>query len=128
MKTEHEYEATRRVGCIEQQIPLKWKKFAGKPMRIMYYGTKVNTFRENPNLQHPNDSYTMWATKELRREMKDKGKYLSDADLKSIISQEWRTDLTRNILNIRLNRHGSKSGPIVHRSPTGALYIDSHEQ
>ncbi|KAG7380841.1 hypothetical protein PHYPSEUDO_006734 [Phytophthora pseudosyringae] len=153
MAKEGEYEMAPRVERIEQQIPVEWKEFAGKPMQMAYYATKVNTFRENPDLQHPSDSFAAWATKELRREMgeyvlavycwassrlgahphretnvkcydpRSEGRHLSDADLNSIACQEWRTDLTRNILETRLNRHGSKDGPVVRRSPSGVLYV-----
>lgn len=58
-----------RVERIEQQIPAEWKEFAGKPMQISYYATKVNTFRENPDLLRPSDSFAAWATQELRREL-----------------------------------------------------------
>ncbi|KAF1783267.1 hypothetical protein GQ600_14055 [Phytophthora cactorum] len=130
MATDDEYEMVPRVERIEQQIPAKWSEFTGKPMQMTYYVTKVNTFRENPDLLHPSDSFTTWATLQLCREIaesncnfRSEGRYLSDADLKSIIRQEWRTDLTRNILATRLNRHGSKDGPVVRRSPSGALYV-----
>ncbi|KAG2776571.1 hypothetical protein PC129_g12464 [Phytophthora cactorum] len=123
MATDDEYEMVPRVERIEQQIPAEWSEFTGKPMQMTYYVTKVNTFRENPDLLPPSDSFTTWATLQLRREIADEGRYLSDADLKSIIRQEWRTDLTRNILATRLNRHGSKDGPVVRRSPSGALYV-----
>ncbi|KAG6946892.1 hypothetical protein JG688_00015780 [Phytophthora aleatoria] len=112
MARDDEYEMVPRVERIEQQIPAKWSEFTGKPMQMTYYVTKVNTFRENPDLLPPSDSFTTWATLQLRREIADEGRYLSDADLKSIIRQEWRTDLTRNILATRLNRHGSKDGPV----------------
>lgn len=69
MEKESEYEMAPRVERIEQQIPAEWKEFAEKPMQITYYATKVNTFREHPDLLRPNDSFTGWATTELRREM-----------------------------------------------------------
>ncbi|KAL4138167.1 hypothetical protein PRIC2_001674 [Phytophthora ramorum] len=148
MAKDGEYEMALRVERIEQQIPAEWKEFAGKPMQMTYYATKVNTFRENPDLSRPSDSFAAWATKELRREMGEyvrlqmlgllspqqdanisaaipnsEGKRLSDADLTGIVSQEWRTDLTRSLLEARLNRHGSKDGPVVRRSPSGVLYV-----
>ncbi|KAL4161191.1 hypothetical protein PRNP1_001746 [Phytophthora ramorum] len=123
MAKDGEYEMALRVERIEQQIPAEWKEFAGKPMQMTYYATKVNTFRENPDLSRPSDSFAAWATKELRREMGAEGKRLSDADLTGIVSQEWRTDLTRSLLEARLNRHGSKDGPVVRRSPSGVLYV-----
>ncbi|KAE8882519.1 hypothetical protein PF005_g7963 [Phytophthora fragariae] len=123
MATEGEYEMAPRVERIEQQIPAEWKEFAGKPMQMTYYATKVNTFRENPDLLRSSDSFAAWATQELRRELGEEGRRLSDAELGSIVSQEWRTDLTRNILETRLNRHGSRDGPVVRRSPSGVLYV-----
>jgi hypothetical protein len=147
MLQEGEYEVAPRVERIEQQIPAEWKAFAGKPMQITYGATKVNTFRDNPELLYPGDSFAAWATKELRRELGEcvrlrtwtlasdadkltqhsvcgrQGRCLSDAELKGIVCQEWRTDLTRNIVETRLNRHGSKDGPVVRRSPCGVLYI-----
>uniref|UniRef100_H3GGA6 Golgin subfamily A member 7/ERF4 domain-containing protein n=1 Tax=Phytophthora ramorum TaxID=164328 RepID=H3GGA6_PHYRM len=71
MAKDGEYEMALRVERIEQQIPAEWKEFAGKPMQMTYYATKVNTFRENPDLSRPSDSFAAWATKELRREMGD---------------------------------------------------------
>ncbi|KAG1693536.1 hypothetical protein DVH05_023300 [Phytophthora capsici] len=135
-----EHEVAPRIECIEQQIPTEWKEFAGKPMQVAYYATKVNTFRENPELQRPSESFSSWAVKKLRREMGEyvfavqyhhetnaisdsDGRYLSDEDLRNIVAQEWRTDLTRSIIETRLNRHGSKDGPVVRRSPSGVLYV-----
>ncbi|KAL3664010.1 hypothetical protein V7S43_010897 [Phytophthora oleae] len=118
-----EHEVALRIERIEQQIPTEWKEFAGKPMQIAYYATKVNTFRENPDLLHPSKSFTSWAIQELRREMGDDGRHLADEDLRLIVGQEWRTDLTRSIMETRLNRHGSKDGPVVRRSPSGVLYV-----
>ncbi|GMF26452.1 unnamed protein product [Phytophthora lilii] len=69
MAKDGEHEMRLRVERIEQQIPAEWKEFAGKPMHITYYATKVNTFRENPDLIRPGDAFSTWATKELRREM-----------------------------------------------------------
>ncbi|GMF23551.1 unnamed protein product [Phytophthora fragariaefolia] len=69
MAKDGEYEMAPRVERIEQQIPAEWKQFAGKPMQMTYYATKVNTFRENPDLLYPGGSFTTWATKELRREL-----------------------------------------------------------
>ncbi|POM78032.1 Guanine deaminase [Phytophthora palmivora] len=125
MARDGEYEMALRVERIEQQIPAEWREFAGKPMQMTYYATKVNTFRENPELLRPSESFTAWATKELRREIGDDGRYLSDEDLKNIVCQEWRTDLTRSILETRLNRHSSKDGPVVRRSASGVLYVTS---
>ncbi|KAJ8533362.1 hypothetical protein ON010_g13892 [Phytophthora cinnamomi] len=123
MAKDGEHEMALRVERIEQQIPAEWKEFVGKPMHMTYYATKVNTFRENPELLRPSDSFAAWATQELRRELGEEGRRLSDAELKSIVCQEWRTDLTRSILKARLNRHGSKDGPVVRRSPSGVLYV-----
>ncbi|POM57785.1 Hypothetical protein PHPALM_37657 [Phytophthora palmivora] len=71
MARDGEYEMVLRVERIEQQIPAEWREFAGKPMQMTYYATKVNTFRENPELLRPSESFTAWATKELRREIGD---------------------------------------------------------
>ncbi|KAF4035498.1 hypothetical protein GN244_ATG12492 [Phytophthora infestans] len=118
-----EHEIAPSVKRVEQQILVEWKTLAGKPLQMTYNVTKVNTFRENPDLLHPSDSFTAWATQELRRGITDEGRLLSNADLESIVNQEWRTDLTRKIWETRLNRHGSKDGPVVRRSPSGALYV-----
>lgn len=58
---EHETAASRndvemllRVARVEQQmdrLPLTWKQFAGTPMHMSCFGTRINTFRENPALQ-----------------------------------------------------------------------------
>ncbi|KAG7396895.1 hypothetical protein PHYBOEH_001585 [Phytophthora boehmeriae] len=121
-----EYEMAPRVERIEQQLeqlPVEWKKFAGKPMQMTYYATKVNTFRENPELLRPSASFTAWAAQELRREMGEDGRRLSDKEVESVVCQEWRSDLTRSILETRLNRHGSRDGPVVRRSPSGVIYV-----
>ncbi|ETI46873.1 hypothetical protein F441_08782 [Phytophthora nicotianae CJ01A1] len=123
MPNNDDSEIAPRVERIEQQIPVEWKGFAGKPMQMTYNTTKVNVFRENADLLLPSGSFTSWAALELRSAIAGEGKHLSDADLKSIVSQEWRTDLTRSIVETRLNRHGSKNGPVVRRSSSGALYI-----
>eukprot|EP00644_Phytophthora_capsici_P003280 jgi/Phyca11/532719/estExt2_fgenesh1_pg.C_PHYCAscaffold_70143 len=36
-----EHEVAPRIECIEQQIPTEWKEFAGKPMQVAYYATKI---------------------------------------------------------------------------------------
>uniref|UniRef100_K3WZX9 Uncharacterized protein n=1 Tax=Globisporangium ultimum (strain ATCC 200006 / CBS 805.95 / DAOM BR144) TaxID=431595 RepID=K3WZX9_GLOUD len=60
-----------RVKRIEQQmdaLPLHWKQIAGKPLAMSYYGTKINTFRENPALQ-PEKAYMQFAVRELKQQM-----------------------------------------------------------
>lgn len=61
-----------RVRRVEQQIterlPHELKQFAGPPMQMQYYGTRIQTFRENPELQ-PTDAYLRWATTALQREL-----------------------------------------------------------
>lgn len=74
------YEMALRVKRIEQQmdaLPAQWKQFAGKPMDMHYYGTKINTFRDNPELQ-PSKVYMRFAIKELKQQM---SAYVSTASL-----------------------------------------------
>lgn len=47
----------------------------------------------------------------------------NDDELREIVHQEWRTDMTRNVWEGRLNRHGSKDGPVVRRSRCGVIYV-----
>lgn len=48
---------------------------------------------------------------------------LSDTEVEEIIKQEWQTDLTRSVVEARLNRHRSKDGPVVRRSASGVIYV-----
>lgn len=61
-----------RVRRVEQQIAERLapelKQFAGPPMQMQYYGTRIQTFRENPELQ-PTDAYMRWVTAALQREL-----------------------------------------------------------
>lgn len=48
---------------------------------------------------------------------------LTDAEMEEIIRQEWQTDMTRSVLESRLNRHHSKDGPAVRRSANGVVHV-----
>jgi hypothetical protein len=48
---------------------------------------------------------------------------ISQEEMKEIIAQEWRTDMVRKVFEARLNRHGSKDGPVVRRSKNGSIYV-----
>lgn len=66
------HEVAPRVERVEQQLdalPPTWKAFAGPPMAMHYYGTRINTFRANPALQRPPDAYCDWAVGALRRQL-----------------------------------------------------------
>lgn len=50
-------EMALRVDRVEQQLaeklPAQWTQLAGRPMHMSYFGTPINTFRANPELQPP---------------------------------------------------------------------------
>ncbi|KAF1334132.1 hypothetical protein FI667_g1988, partial [Globisporangium splendens] len=120
-----EREMASRVERIEQQmdvLPPQWEQFAGKPVAVSYYGTKINTFRENPALQ-PEKAYMQFAVQELKQQMAPDGVKPGDAEVEEIIAQEWQTNMTRCVLETRLNRHRSKDGPVVRRSASGVLSV-----
>jgi len=72
MQAREKHEVTPRVERVEQQLdalPAAWKAFAGPPIAIHYFGTRINTFRANPALQRPPDAYCAWAVAALRRQL-----------------------------------------------------------
>lgn len=71
MTQRDEFEMALRVRRVEQQmdaLPVSWKQFAGKPMHMSHYGTTINTFRDNPELQ-PARAYVQSALQELKRQL-----------------------------------------------------------
>jgi hypothetical protein len=72
MQAREKHEVTPRVERVEQQLdalPAAWKAFAGPPIAIHYFGTRINTFRANPALQRPPAAYCAWAVAALRRQL-----------------------------------------------------------
>lgn len=69
-----EFEVEPRVHEIEQQLqehlPAEWRQFAGKPIRMTYYDTSINTFKSNPTLK-PSDAYVKWALNNLRTKLEE---------------------------------------------------------
>lgn len=43
--------------------------------------------------------------------------------MEEIIRQEWHTNMTRCVLEARLNRHHVKDGPVARRSANGVVYV-----
>ncbi|TMW66001.1 hypothetical protein Poli38472_003766 [Pythium oligandrum] len=127
-----EVEVEPRLCRIEQQLqerlPMEWREFAGKPMALHYYDKKINTFRANDDVK-PSAAYMRWAVKQLRGQLEAQQlSVFSDAELREIVQQEWRTDLTRSTWEARLNRHGSADGPVVRRSPNGVIFVRPQPQ
>ncbi len=71
LSNKKEFEMERKIANFEQQIqqklPKEWQTFAGPPgMKIQYFNTQINTFRENPHVQ-PSHAFINWMTKELEQ-------------------------------------------------------------
>lgn len=72
MNVKGKFEVLARVERVEQQLdgfPTAWKAFAGSPMVMNYYDTRINTFRENPQLERPGAAYCNWAVRALRERL-----------------------------------------------------------
>ncbi|DAZ96039.1 TPA: hypothetical protein N0F65_000034 [Lagenidium giganteum] len=121
-----EYAVEPRVRHIEQQLqdnlPTEWRTFAGPPMQMSYYNQRINTFRDNPQLQPP-AAYVQWALKQLQNQLGKDAKHLTTQEMEEVIKQEWHTDATRCVWEARLNRHGSHDGPVVRRSQNGLIFV-----
>lgn len=71
MTQRDEFEMGLRVRRVEQQmdaLPASWKQFAGQPMHMSHYGTTINTFRDNPELQ-PTRAYVQSALQALKQQL-----------------------------------------------------------
>ncbi|TYZ68381.1 hypothetical protein PybrP1_000625 [[Pythium] brassicae (nom. inval.)] len=120
-----EVEMALRVDRVEQQVqelPAQWRQLTGAPMHMSHFGTQINTFRANPALQ-PTAAYVRSALQALKHRLASSSTRFSEAELEEIIRQEWRTDMTRCVLESRLNRHHVRDGPVVRRSASGVVYV-----